>query len=232
MLKRILLILRFGGLALWRLAGAEQELPPEEFLRQLRQPLAKDAWMEVTGRLTCVRDKQPKLTANLRVRVNFTPDSMFAQIVLNDTNVYGLEQMNATAGLASQHLDMPEEEVKPSLFDFGLTPADLTFAFIYWDFVKELPRQSSRWRDCRVLKLKAPDGSGTTVDVLFDAEHGFPMEASWYKAGETKPWRTLILKGAKRYENGLWFVKEVRLDGTGWKTQVKFDFAEKQAIGQ
>jgi len=229
-MKKFLIFTSIAFLTLLNLLG--EELPPQEFLRQLRQPLAKDAWMEVTGRMVNMRDGREKLTGNLRVRVNFTPESMFAQLVLNDENVYGLELLNDTLGKASQHIDLPEEEAKPGLFDFGVSPADLTFSFIYWDFVKELPRQSSRWRECRVLKLKAPDGSGTTVDVLFDAQHGFPMEATWYRKDETKPWRTLVLKGAKRYENGLWFVKELRLDGEGWKTQVKFDFAEKNAIGK
>ena len=39
------------------------------------------------------------------------------------------------------------------------------------------------------------------------------------------------MQGAKKFENGLWFVKEMRLDSDTWKTQVKFDFAEKNEIG-
>ena len=211
-------------------ADAGMALPPEEFLRELRKPLAQDAWGEFTGRMTCVRKGKPKLEGRLRVRVTFTPTSLMAQLVLNEKNLYGLEQNHATAGKTTQHLDLPEKEEAPGLFEFGVSPADLSFAFIYWDFVEELPPRSSRWQKCRVLKLQAPDKSGT-VEVWFEAEHGFPMEAAWYRPGEKKPWRTLVMKGAKRHANGLWFVKEMRLDGEDWKTQVKFDFAEKNPVG-
>ncbi|MBO7741060.1 MAG: hypothetical protein J6S21_00765, partial [Victivallales bacterium] len=98
--------------------------------------------------------------------------------------------------------------------------------------VEELPPRSSRWRECRVLKLASPVKDGGTVNVWFDAKYGFPMEAHWYRPGAETPWRKLVMQGAKRFENGLWFVKEMRLDGDNWKTQVKFDFADKNAIGE
>ncbi len=207
------------------------ELPPQEFLEALRRPLAQDAWGEFTGRITHVRSGQDKLEGNLRVRVTFTPQAMFAQLVLNDKNVYGLEQLHTTAGKTKLQLDLPQKEEEPGLFKFGVQASDLTFAFIYWDFVRELPREADRWQECRVLKLQQPGGTDT-VDVWFEHEHGFPMRALWYHQGEDKPWRTLVLKGAKKYKNGLWFVKEMRIDGANWKTQVKFDFAEKNAIGE
>ncbi|MBR6470514.1 MAG: hypothetical protein IKS83_01830 [Victivallales bacterium] len=207
------------------------ELPAKEFLRILREPMAQDAWGEFTGRIIHQRKGQQKLQATLRVRITFTPDSLYAQLVLNDQNVYGLEQLRETAGKTIQHLDLPDQETKPSLFDFGVSPSDLSFSFIYWDFVQELPRDSSRWQECRVMRLADPSGNGDFVDVWFQAEYGFPMEAKWYHGGEAKPWRTLLMQGAKKFENGLWFVKEMRLDGDTWKTQVKFDFAEKNEIG-
>ena len=206
-----------------------EELPAREFLENLRQPLSQDAWGEATGRIIYSQKGKPKLEGNLRVKISFTQEAMFAQLVVNDKNFYGLELMRATAGKSAQHLDLPDEEVKPGLFDFGVRPSDLSFAFIFWDFVEELPRSSSRWQTCRVLKLASPDGT-ETVDVWFEADHGFPMEAKWYKTGEKTPWRSLIMKGAKRFENGLWFVKEMQLSGEGWKTAVKFDFAEKEDI--
>lgn len=206
------------------------ELPPQEFLRQLRQPLTQDAWGEFTGRLTYVQKGKPNLEGDLRVRISFSPEAMYAQLVLNDRNVYGLEQMHATAGKTTQHLDLPENEVKPSIFDFGVQPSDLAFAFIYWDFVSELPRASDRWQECRIMKLREPGGTDT-VNVWFECEHGFPMRAEWFHEGERVPWRTLTLKGAKKFQDGLWFVKEMRIDGVNWKTRVQFDFVEKNAIG-
>ena len=203
-----------------------QELPPREFLERIRQPLCQEAWGEATGRLVHKRKGAPDLEGTLGLRVTFTPSAMFAQLTLNETNFYGLEITLATASQSVQRLDLPEKEEKPSLFDFGVRPSDLSFAFLFWDFLQELPRSSSRWQDCRVLRLASPDGT-ETVDVWFHAEQGFPMEAKWHRKGEEKPWRTLVMKGAKRFSNGIWFVKEMQLTGTDWKTSVKFDFAEK-----
>ncbi len=209
---------------------AADELPAEEFLRRIREPLRQEAWAEFTGRIVHVRKGQPKIKGSLRVRVTVNAAAFYAQLVLNEKNVYGLEQMHENAGKAVLQVDLPPHEEKPGLFDFGVQPDDLSFAFIYWDFVKEMPRQSSRWRDCRVMRLASPRGDGF-VDVWFDAAQGFPMEAEWFRNGQSSPWRRLVMQGAKKHANGLWFVKEMRLDGDDWKTQVKFDFAEKNAIG-
>lgn len=203
-----------------------QELPPREFLESIRQPLAQEAWGEATGRLTYKKKGQKTLKGTLGLRVTFTKKAMYAQLTLNEVNFYGLEMMLETAGKSVQRLDLPETEQRPGLFDFGVRPSDLSFAFLFWNFMEELPRSSSRWQDCRVLRLASPDGS-ELVDVWFEAKQGFPMEAKWYRKGESAPWRSLVMKGAKRFENGLWFVKEMQLSGDDWKTAVAFDFAEK-----
>lgn len=226
-MKHILQLLLFCGFAL--LLHGSDGLPPERFLEELRRPLASDAWGEYTGRITNVRNGK-RTSGNLRVRVTFTPDSMMAQLTLNDNNTYGLEQYHQPGQPVKQVLDMPDKEIKPGLSDFGVAPGDLSFSFLYWDFVKELPERASRWRDCRVLKLASPAKDGSTVEVWFDKSYGFPMEAHWFRAGDDKPWRTLVMQGAKRFENGLWFVKEMRIEGDGWKTQVKFDFADRNEI--
>lgn len=206
--------------------AAAEELSSREFLEWIRQPLQDDAWGEATGRLIASRKGEKKQEGTLRLRVSFSGDAMYAQLTLNDKNNYGLELSRDDLGNSLQHLDLPENEAKPGLFDYGVRPEDLSFAFIFWDFVEELPRSRSRWQSCRVLRLASPDGT-ELVDVWFEASRGFPMEAKWYRKGESKPWRTLVLKGAKKFENGLWFVKELQLAGENWKTAVKFDFAEK-----
>ena len=205
-------------------------LTAQEFLAEVRRPLRTDAWGEFTGRITY---KSPKgvQKGDLRVRITFTPKSMHTQIVLNDKNVYAMEQIHKDGEAVNASIEMPETEERPGLFEFGVDPEDLTFSFIYWDFIEELPRESSRLRECRVMRLKDPTGKGT-VNVFFSAKHGFPMEASWFREGETKAWRKLEFKGAKRFENGLWFVKEMRLEGNDWKTQVKFDHVALNPVSE
>ena len=59
------------------------------------------------------------------------------------------------------------------------------------------------------------------------------MRGQVFDEARQSPWRTLQLKGAKKHANGLWFVKEMRLEGADkkWKTQVKFDHAEINSVG-
>ena len=87
-----------------------------------------------------------------------------------------MEQIHKEGEAVKTTIEMPETEERPGLFEFGVDPEDLTFSFIYWDFIEELPRESSRLRECRVMRLKDPTGKGT-VNVFFSAKHGFPMEA-------------------------------------------------------
>lgn len=224
-----LLVLLCGLLRL-SLSAQQAPLGAEEFLAEIRRPLNQDVWGEITGRITHAAEGKELLSGELRVRITFSKTSLHAQVVLNENNVYGFEQKHLPGEQVSTSLSRPEKEVPPGLFAFGLEPEDLTFSFLYWNFLEELPRQKSRMRECRVMKLAHPDGKGT-VQVWFDAEYGFPLEAWWYKTGETSCWRKLEMKGAKKHANGLWFVKEMRLDGTAWKTRVIFDFASLNEIG-
>lgn len=233
----VVLCALLGSLLAMSSAAADDEDEPgmetlsaEAFLAEIRKPLRVDAWGEFTGRITYKSDSASR-KGTLRVRVTFTPGSMHTQIVLNDVNVYALEQVHRDGQKVTTSLERPDTEASPGLFDFGIAPEDLSFSFIYWDFVEELPRKSSRLRECRVMRLANPAGTGT-VDVWFNARHGFPMEAWWYATGEKNPWRKLELKGAKRHVNGLWFVKEMRLEGKDWKSQVKFDNVEFNPVGE
>ncbi|MGI6354057.1 MAG: hypothetical protein GX937_13305 [Lentisphaerae bacterium] len=217
---------------LWGWPALGAELAPADFLAEVRRPLRTNAWGEITGRLTYKAEGSETVHGAIRVRMTFTPESLHAQLVLNDVNVYGFEQKHdQDGGAAETTLELPPHEQAPGLFAFGVAPEDLTFAFIYWDFVEELPRQKSRQRDCRVMRLADPGGNGT-VQVSFSAAHGFPLEAWWYRQGEDRPWRQLELKGAKKHDDGLWFVKEMRLEGPNWKTRVVFDHAEINQVGE
>ena len=205
-------------------------LSAQEFLTEIRKPLRVDAWAEFTGNIT-YKSGDKSLKGKLRVRITFDPSSMHTQITVDDRNVYLLEQTHVEGQHVQGKIERPENEISPGLFEFGILPEDLTFSFLYWDFLEELPRQTSRLRECRVMRLADPNGQGT-VSVWFNAKHGFPMEAWWYAKDSTTPWRKLSLKGAHRYANGLWFVKEMRLEGKDWKTRVLFDHADLNPVGE
>jgi hypothetical protein len=205
--------------------GSLKGLGAEAFLQEIRRPFRQEAWGEATGTVHFVSEKEGERRGTLRLRLTFATESLQAQLVLNDTNVYGFEQKHGGLNPTQTHVDLPEKEVPPGLFAFGIEPEDLTFAFIYWDFRKELPAEGFLGRQCRVFELAHPQGKGS-VRVWFSASHGYPLKAEWYRPDAASPWRTLELKGAKKHGKDLWFVKEMRLDGEGWKTRVRFDHAE------
>ncbi len=211
--------------------SALQGLSAEAFLQEVRRPFRQEAWGEATGSVQYVSDRHGERRGTVRLRITFSPESLHAQLVLNDTNVYGFEQKHAGGVPAQTKVDLPEKETPPGLFDFGIEPEDLTFAFIYWDLKQELPGEDFLRRPCRVMELVHPEGKGV-VRVWFSASHGYPLKAEWYSPAGKEPWRTLELKGAKKHDKDLWFIKEMRLDGKDWKARVRFDHAEINPVGE
>ena len=211
-----------------------RDLPARDFLAVIRNPLRADAWSVITGKLTQARNGQPLLKGDVRLSIRLSERKMITQITLNERNTYILDQTYDRSDTGTRlELDLPRQETRPGLFDFGLRPDDLSFAFFYWDFLAEDTTADDDRNGYRVMRLKHPQTPGATVKVWFNAKHGFPVEARWLSPdGATE--RRLELKGAKRHANGLWFVREMRLeDGQGqWKTMVRFDYVEKNAIGQ
>ena len=209
-------------------------LPPEQFLAVIRDPLRSDAWSVITGQITYSKGEDPLVRGNVRLSIRLSEKKMITQITLNEKNTYILEQVydrqNAKTNL---DLELPPTEAKPSLFDFGLRPDDLSFAFFYWDFIRETTTPADASNGIRVMELRNPQVAGATVQVHFNSKHGFPVEARWKSPNGTLE-RLLELKGAKRHKNGVWFVREMRLeDGAKrWKTQVRFDYVEKNQIGE
>ena len=108
----------------------------------------------------------------------------------------------------------------------------MTFSFIYWELEKELAPVNGKSGRCRLMKLKEPGGKRTCL-VWFNVKYGFPEKVSWF-AGEDMlvPVRSLELKGAKRHENGLWFVRQMKLEGPDWKCMVTFDHVKLSEISK
>ena len=166
--------------------SALQGLSAEAFLQEVRRPFRQEAWGEATGSVQYVSDSHGERRGTVRLRITFSPESLHAQLVLNDTNVYGFEQKHAGGVPAQTKVDLPEKETPPGLFDFGIEPEDLTFAFIYWDLKQELPGEDFRRRPCRVMELVHP----RAARVWFSASHGYPLKAEWYSQAAKEPWRT------------------------------------------
>jgi len=122
-------------------------------------------------------------------------------------------------------LKMPEPEQKPGLSDLGLQPDDITMAFIYWDFIRELPAESLRQTALPRHGPAAPGEQGLRARVVLPGLW-FPLRVHWLRPDEDKPWRKLEFKGFKKHADGVWFMKTAQLSGDNWKTLVDFADAE------
>ena len=237
MTRRILALLLFACLALAAEGKRDVDLrkvSAPEFLALIRDPLRADAWSIITGSITHARGDNDLIHGTVRMSMRLSPQKMLTQLTLNDTNTYILEQVyDRQDSKTKLDLEMPKNEVKPNLATFGLNPDDLSFAFFYWDFLEELTTRDDADNGMRVMRLLNPQHTGSTVKVWFNSKHGFPVEAHWL-APDGHVERKLELKGAKRHKNGLWFVKEMRLEAgdSAWKTQIRFDYIEKNQIGE
>ena len=205
------------------------DLPAEEFLRYAQQPLLQDAWARMSGRLQH-RGEGRKLKLPIRVSIAFREDSLRAEIVLDEAGVYGVSQVYVADEVPQVTLSLPEDRAGVSLQELGIDPEDITFSFLYWNFERELPRDSVRGQPCRILEVVHP-GKKQTARVWISANHLFPLKVWWFREQEETPWRTLEFKDFKRKDD-LWFVKEVLLTGEGWKTKVTFRDVEAARLGE
>ena len=201
-----------------------EALSTAEFLAEVRRPFQQYAWGRFAGTINWAGPSAKK-KLKVRVAVKFEPTAAMSQIVLNETNDYRIRQAYTETGLGKVTLTLPDNEQGVKLSDLGIRTEDLTFAFIYWDFIRELDRESVSHQACRVMDLRHPD-TGEFARVWFSVDALFPLQVWWYRPGEGEPWRKLEMKGFKKHEHGLWFVKTLQLRSDDWKTQIRFDDAE------
>ena len=143
-----------------------RDLPARDFLAVIRNPLRADAWSVITGKLTHVRNGQPLLKGDVRLSIRLSERKMITQITLNERNTYILDQTYDRSDTGTRlELDLPRQETRPGLFDFGLRPDDLSFAFFYWDFLAEDTTADDDRNGYRVMRLKHPQTPGATVKV-------------------------------------------------------------------
>jgi hypothetical protein len=228
MLNKPFALLVLLGAALACYGNEEQRLNPrglsaESFLAYARQPFVQNAWGRFSG---TVQHQGPagRVKLPIYLAVMFQQDFMRAQIILDRTAYYGIMQVYYSAGLPNVTVDLPDKEPAVSLKELGIEPKDITFSFLYWKFERELAMEEVRGQDCRVMQLRHPD-TGDHVTAWFSADYFFPLQVVSYESGEDTASRTLEFTDFKKH-NDVWYVTKMRLQGPGWKTQVKFGDGE------
>lgn len=198
-----------------------QETKPEAFLKKTRDLLSptKECWVSLSGQ--AVHKKGRKYTkAPIYLGVRFLPEKVIAQVLINKNEGYLVTQKlkagNEVANVVKQHKDLEKE----MLTSFKLNPEDLTLSFLYWNFVKELPKEKVKSYECRVLILESPDKTAK-VRVNISSEHHFPLRVQWLDIKDESPTRKFEVKSFRKQDN-YWLITTLELEGKGWRTKIQF----------
>lgn len=204
------------------------KLSSKDFLELMRRPRGVETWGQMSGQIDHARSDGRKSSASIYLATLFAVDRMMSQVIVDNRQGYLIGQSFDGADSGTTVTPMHTVSAKAGkdlLGEFGLRAEDLTMSFIYWDFVKELPRETITFRTCRVFLLRKGD---EYVRLFVNAQYLFPMKVSWYKGKfdeKEDPYRTLEATKFKEV-NDLWLVTRLQLEGPGWRTRVDFTDAK------
>jgi len=204
---------------------ADKEMSVKDFLHRVRHPAGRKRWAIMDGKVIHRRRGKDTVNAELYVSILFNSDRTLAQVVINKAQGYMVGQafMKGKDGTSIIPLNEATKE-KPILGNFGLRPQDLTMTFIYWEFLKEYPEESTKTINCRVLELKSPDNN-EKAKVWISKEYYFPLKVQWTRIKEKEPFRSLEVNSFKR-QGKYGMIKRLELYGPGWRTKINFTKTE------
>jgi len=198
-------------------ATRPEDLPPEQFLLLARRPLVEDGWLQASGVIQFRQADAPVATHALRIAARFGERRLAALLTVDGSTVYRM-----TVSFPDSQAAMPRETMSHSgedvLEQLGMRPSDFSLTFLYWPLVKELPDDVVSGQPCRVFILRNPSDD-RWAHVWLHAHFAFPLRVVWYTSPTGPPARTLEFRDFKR-QGRLWFLRECRLRGPGWKTRV------------
>ncbi len=165
------------------------------------------------------------MKATLYVGLLFSSERTLAQVVINKAQGYNVGQEFIKGKDGTSVIPINEATMKtPIIGDFGLRPQDLTMTFLYWEFVKEFPEESTRMIGCRVLQLISPDGK-EYAKVWISKKYYFPIKVEWTMVNEKEPFRNLEVSSFKQ-QGKYGIIKCLNLYGPGWRSKITFTKTE------
>ena len=193
------------------------------FLQLARRPFLQHAWARLDGTVQFKNDhRNVKLPLHLAILMH--SDYLRAEFTLDHSDLYEVRQAYSDQGVSNVRITPPPQPQAPPLESLGVAAEDITFSFLYWEFVEELPGRTVRGQKCRVMRLRNPQTHAEVV-VSLSAQYVGPMRVEHFKAGETQAYRWMEFTDFERHGD-LYYVTAAQLRGKNWKTQVKFNNAE------
>ncbi|UDQ99369.1 hypothetical protein AAEX28_04610 [Lentisphaerota bacterium WC36G] len=213
------------------------KISSSEFLRYVRSPLKTGTWVQLSGKISHHRrasEGNISQEGNIYVALLFAKALALGQVVIDDKEAYTIGQNfinNSTTITPAK-----KEGYKNSLLaQFGIKPSDLTFSFVYWNFIKELKPESLRGQKCRIFILQDKN-TKQYARVYFSTMAMFPMKITWYNIdnkNRNKATKVDLEKLTKerememnsfRKQDDMWIVTGINLYGGNnkWRTRISF----------
>ena len=204
------------------LIGEESFSPSSlKFLDLVRRNHPVDTWAMMSGEVSHKRKGSSVITTPIKLNARFTGTRWLSKIIIGEGHKeesYTVGQpYNGDAPSVITSVSSPESS---ELANYGLKPEDLTMAFLYWKFEKELDKTALKGMDCRVLLLSNPE-TKEQVKVYITSDYYYPMEAEWVRAGEKEAYRTFYINSFTEVGK-LWAPCSFYLCGPGWRSNVEF----------
>jgi len=228
------LLVVFITLALFAVVplGAEPKKDPskmesEEFLDLSRKQLLGNCWMRMSGNINGrAKDGTRRKRLKINCAAQLVPNKITFMAAINKSQSFKVEHV---FGKVHKLSVLEDKRGKNSEFEkIGINPEDLSLAFMYWDYIKELDREViglSRI-ECRRFLLADPD-SGTFVKVSISVKYLGPLKVEWYKKGalKKKPHQVLTFEDFAE-TNKVWHPVEVKIINDKGELQVRFEKVE------
>ncbi len=125
--------------------------------------------------------------------------------------------------------------VSPSKYDESIRGTDVTYddlsmRFLYWPDAKIVRQERVKARECVVVRVRNPDGSGaySTVDIWIDKESGGMLKMMGYNR-EGRPIRRFEVLHGKKFGD-VWMVDEMRIETISGATGGQIESSTRMRI--
>lgn len=203
------------------------ELTTEQFLRMVQDASKYNGstYGILEGTASHVRREKGRKTVEeypCFMAVVITPGKSITQIIVNNNEGYLVGRV-ANTSTSVRSLGKKAAVMQR----IGISPRDLSMSFLDGKLIKELPSETLRMVNCRVLLLKC-EKPAEWCRIYVAKDYFFVLKAEFFTSEpkeNDKPVRTLEVDSFAQ-KNKLYYTRSLVLSGAGWRTDISFDRAD------
>ena len=203
------------------------ELTTEQFLRMVQDASKYNGstYGVLEGTASHVRREKGRKTVEeypCFMAVVITPGKSITQIIVNNNEGYLVGRV-ANTSTSVRSLGKKAAVMQR----IGISPRDLSMSFLDGKLIKELPSETLRMVNCRVLLLKC-EKPAEWCRIYVAKDYFFVLKAEFFASEPGKdsvPVRTLEVNSFAQ-KNDLYYTRSIEISGPGWRTDIAFDKAD------